>query len=142
LNALAETPSSIFELVSKNSGAPRSLQAFLRDLVLALCPDTIRSVQERVGSMHFPKPLARDVAGYCAERLASGLFDEPRGLDLPKALLPCFIGLSDELDRAIQSGAVEHWLRGATGHGFSVEFVARLVEFLDDCLAPHRREAA
>jgi hypothetical protein len=92
--------------------------------------------------MRFPKPPPQDVANYVAGRITAGLFAEPRSLDLPRALLPCFIELSDELDRAMRSGAVERWPRGATGHGFSVEFVARLAEFLDDCLAPHRKEAA
>jgi hypothetical protein len=50
--------------------------------------------------------------------------------------------LADELDRAIRSGAVERWLRPATDHAFSAEFVARLAEFIDNCLAPHRKEAA
>jgi hypothetical protein len=130
------------EPVSEYSGAPSSLRVFLRDLVLDLCPDTVKSAQERVASMNCPEPSAATVAGYCAERIATGLFDEPMGLDLPKALLPCFITLSAELDQALRSGAVERWLRPATGHAFSVEFVARLAEFIDNCLAPHRKEAA
>jgi hypothetical protein len=122
--------------------AESGLRAFLARLVLDLCPDTIKSAQERVASMKCPEPSAATVADYCAERLAAGLFSEPMSLDLPRALLPCFIELSDELYRAIQSGAVERWLRPATDHAFSVEFVARLAAFIDNCLSPHRKEAA
>jgi hypothetical protein len=125
-----------------SASAESGLQAFLARLILDLCPAAVASLQERVATMRCPRPPAGDVAAYAAGRIAAGLFAEPRSLDLPAALIPGFITLADELDRAIQTGAVERWLRGATGHGFSVEFVARLVEFINSCLDPHRRKVA
>ena len=125
-----------------NAPAESGLRAFLARLVLDLCPVAVADLQERVATMHSPRPPAQDVAKYAGERLAAGLFDEPMGLDLPAALIPGFIVLADELDRAIRSGAVERWLRPAMDHAFSAEFVARLAEFIDNCLAPHRKEAA
>jgi hypothetical protein len=92
--------------------------------------------------MKCPEPSVGTVADYCAERLASGLLDEPIGLDLPKALIPCFIGLSDELYRATKSGTVKRWLDRSTIHGFSEAFVKALVAFMDSCLHEYREDAA
>jgi hypothetical protein len=84
---------------------PSSLQAFLRRLIVDLCPNAVEDLRERVATMRCPKPPANDVAEYAAGRIAVGLFAEPQSLDLPRALLPGFLTLADELDRAIQSGA-------------------------------------
>jgi hypothetical protein len=141
LSALAEPSSKLVPVPLCSDGAGNlGFKSFLRDLTLACCPDAIRDMQERVATMHCPRPPAEDVATYVAGRLCAGLFAEHQGLELPAALVPGFIELSDELYRAIQSDAVKRWLDGATNHGFSVEFVARLVVFLNGCLDCHRKE--
>jgi len=88
--------------------------------------------------MKCPEPTAEIVADYMAERITAGLFAEDQSLDLPAASTPCFIGLADELDGRIRDGAVNRWLAGVMGHGFSEEFVKALVAFMNNCLDPRR----
>jgi hypothetical protein len=79
------------------------MRVFLARIILDLCPVAVADLQERVGSMRFPRPPAGDVAAYMAGRIAAGLFAEHLSLDLPAALIPGFITLADELDQAIQA---------------------------------------
>jgi hypothetical protein len=125
-----------------SASAESGLRAFLARLVLDLCPRAVADLQERVASMRFPRPPAGDVAAYMAGRIAAGLFAEHLGLDLPAALLPGFITLADELDRSVQTGAVERWLAADPANAFGVDFVRHLIGFIDDCLGAYRKDAA
>ena len=125
-----------------SASAESGMRVFLARIILDLCPVAVADLQERVGSMRFPRPPAGDVAAYMAGRIAAGLFAEHLGLDLPAALIPGFITLADELDQAIQTGAVARWLAGDRTTAFGVDLVRRLVGFMNDCLGVYRKDAA
>jgi hypothetical protein len=104
---------------------------FLAQVIRACCPRACEVVPEMVGI----ETTADNSEFWYADVIATGFLAEPRALPpYPTVANGGLIMLIDELDAALQSGAVGCWLSEHPGAAYQEEFVVDVVEFLREQL--------